>query len=216
MRGHSPASRAETPAPSPGKRAPALPRLPACHALFRQAGTRIFQTGKRILRAMLAVFRTGRRQRLALGDRVPSPGPHLAAQPERRNRRLSYPPPSHKACLGNMDRAALIARFAPACLVGPVSPYPLLPAGTGNPTHNAPPGATDGASPSIAPPHCPETRMLSRPRTVHCRSIFTFADREFRPSAQEHGKRADRVAQTHAFPRVVPRFGPPPILQRSR
>ena len=27
-------------------------------------------------------------------------------RPERRNRRLSYPPPSHKACLGNKDRAA--------------------------------------------------------------------------------------------------------------
>ena len=120
--------RDETPAPPPGKPAPALPRLPACRALFRQTGTRIFQTGKRIFRAMLAVFRTGRRQRLAFGDHVPGPGPHLAAQPKRRNRRLSYPPPSHKACLGNMDRAALIARFAPACLRGPEWAAPPQPA----------------------------------------------------------------------------------------
>ncbi len=37
------------------------------------------------------------------------------------------PPPSHKACLGNMDRAALIARCAPDCLRGPdwaASPQP--------------------------------------------------------------------------------------------
>ena len=53
--------RGEPSAPPPGKRAPAFPRLPACRALFRQ-------TGKRILRAMLAVFRTGRRQPLALGE----------------------------------------------------------------------------------------------------------------------------------------------------
>jgi hypothetical protein len=45
-----------------------LPRLPARRALFRQTGARISQTGKRILRAMLAVFRTGRGQRLAFGD----------------------------------------------------------------------------------------------------------------------------------------------------
>ncbi len=83
--------RDETPAPPPGKRAPALPRLP-CRALFRQAGKCIFQTGKRIFRAMLAVFRTGCRQRLAFGEHVPGPGLHLAAQPKRRNRRLSYPP----------------------------------------------------------------------------------------------------------------------------
>jgi hypothetical protein len=50
---------APTSAPPPGKRARALARLRACRALFRQAGERIF-------RAMLAVFRTGRRQRLAM------------------------------------------------------------------------------------------------------------------------------------------------------
>ncbi len=110
--------RDETPAPPPGKPSPGIAAPAACRALFRQAGKCIFQTGKRIFRAMLAVFRTGRRQRLASGEHVPGPGPHLAAQPKRRNRRLSYPPPSHKACLGNMYRAALIARFAPACLRG--------------------------------------------------------------------------------------------------
>ena len=60
--------RGEPPAPPPGKRAPALPRLPACRALFRQTGKWIFQTGKRILRAMLALFRAGRRQPLAFGE----------------------------------------------------------------------------------------------------------------------------------------------------
>ena len=113
--------RDETPAPPPGKRTPVLPRLPACRALFRQ-------TGKCIFRAMLAVFRTGRRQHLAFGEHVLSPGvPHLAAQPKRHNRRLSYPPPSHKACLGNMYWAALIARCAPACSRRPdwaASPQP--------------------------------------------------------------------------------------------
>ena len=105
--------RGETPAPPPGKRTPALPRPPASRALFRQ-------TGKRIFRAMLAVFRTGRRQHLAFGEHVPGPGlPRLAAQPKRHGRRLSYPPPSHKACLGNMYWAAPIARCAPACLRGP-------------------------------------------------------------------------------------------------
>ena len=89
--------RDETPAPPPGKRTPVLPRPPACRALVRQ--------GKRILRAMLAVFRTGRRQHLAFGEHVLGPGvPHLAAQPKRHGRRLSHPPPSHKACLGNIGQ----------------------------------------------------------------------------------------------------------------
>ena len=80
--------RGETPAPSPGKRPPVLPRPPACRALFRQ--------GKRI-------FRTGRRQHLAFGEHAPGPGvPRLAAPPKRHNRRPSYPPPSHKARLGNI------------------------------------------------------------------------------------------------------------------
>jgi hypothetical protein len=84
--------RGETPAP-PGKRTPVLPRLPPCRALFRQ-------TGKCIFRAMLAVFRTGRRQHLAFGEYVLGPGvPHLAAQPKRHGRRLSHPPPSHKHAL---------------------------------------------------------------------------------------------------------------------
>ena len=113
--------RDETPAPPPGKRTPVLPRPPASRALVRQ--------GKRIFRAMLAVFRTGRRQHLAFGEHVPGPGvPHLAAQPKRHGRRLSYPPPSHKACLGNMYRAAPIARCAPACLRGPDWAAPPQPA----------------------------------------------------------------------------------------
>ena len=63
--------RGGTPAPPPEKRTPALPRLPACRALSRQIGKGIF-------RAMLAVFRTGRRQHLAFGGHVLSPGvPHL-------------------------------------------------------------------------------------------------------------------------------------------
>ena len=85
-----------TPAPPPGKRTPVLPRLPACRALFRQ-------TGKRIFRAMLAVFRTGRRRHLAFGEHALGPGvPPLAARPRRHNRRPSYPPPSHKTGLGNI------------------------------------------------------------------------------------------------------------------
>ena len=74
---------------APGIAAPAgVPRPPACRALFRQ--------GKRI-------FRTGRRQHLAFGEHAPGPGvPRLAAPPKRHNRRPSYPPPSHKARLGNI------------------------------------------------------------------------------------------------------------------
>ena len=154
--------RGETPAPPPGKPAPALPRLPACHALFRQTGTRIFQTGKRILRAMLAVFRTGRRQRLAFGDRVLSP-----ASTPRRPAKTAQPPPVIPAFAQGMPwkhgSGSAYRTVRAGLLGGPVSPYHLLPARTGNPMHNAPPGATHGASPSIAPPHCPETRMLSRP-----------------------------------------------------
>ena len=106
--------RGETPAPSPGKRPPVLPRPPACRALFRQ--------GKRI-------FRTGRRQHLAFGEHAPGPGvPRLAAPPKRHNRRPSYPPPSHRARLGNMHWAALIAWCAPACLRGPDWAAPPQPA----------------------------------------------------------------------------------------
>ena len=102
--------RGGTPAPPPEKRTPALPRLPACRALSRQIGKSIF-------RAMLAVFRTGRRQHLAFGGHALSPGvPHPAAQQKRHNRGQSYPPPSRKTCLETMDWAALTARCAPACL----------------------------------------------------------------------------------------------------
>ena len=89
--------RGGTPTPPPGKRTPVLPRrLTACLALFRQ-------TGRCVFRAMLAVFRTSLRQHLAFGEHVLGPCvPHLAAQPKRHYRRLSDPPPSHKACLGNM------------------------------------------------------------------------------------------------------------------
>jgi hypothetical protein len=74
--------RGETPAPPPGKRTAVLPRLPVCRALLRQTGNRIF-------RAMLAVFRARRRQPVALGEHS-SPGlPQLATQPRRHNRRLS-------------------------------------------------------------------------------------------------------------------------------
>jgi hypothetical protein len=54
--------------------------------------------------------------------------PYLAAQPKRHNRRLSYPPPSHKARLGNMYWAALIAWCAPVCLRGPDWASPPQPA----------------------------------------------------------------------------------------
>ncbi len=102
--------RGGTPAPPPEKRTPAFPRLPACRALSRQIGKGIF-------RAMLAVFRTGRRQHLAFGGHVLSPGvPHLAAQQKRHNRCLPYPPPSRKTGLETMDWAAPTARCAPACL----------------------------------------------------------------------------------------------------
>jgi hypothetical protein len=105
--------RGETPAPPFKKRTPVLPRLPACRALSRQIGKCIF-------RAMLAVFRTGRRQHLAFGGHVLGPGlPYLAAQQKRYNRRLSYPPPSHKACLENIYWARPIARSAPPCLRAP-------------------------------------------------------------------------------------------------
>ena len=54
-----------TPAPPP-RRTPVLPRPPAFRAQFRQIGKWIF-------RAMLAVFRTGRRQHLAFGEFHTSP-----------------------------------------------------------------------------------------------------------------------------------------------
>ena len=92
--------RGGTPAPPPEKRTPAFPRLPSCRALSRQIGTGSF-------RAMLAVFRTGRRQNLAFGGHVLSPGvPHLAARQKRHNRCLSYPPPSRKTGLETMDFGA--------------------------------------------------------------------------------------------------------------
>jgi hypothetical protein len=112
--------RCETPAPPFKKRTPVFPRLPACRALSRQIGKCIF-------RPMLAVFRTGRRHQFAFGEHVLGPGlPHLAAQQKRYNRRLPYPPPSHKACLEDIYWAAPIARCAPACLRAPdwaVSPH---------------------------------------------------------------------------------------------
>ena len=116
--------RGETPAPPPGKRTPVLPRPPASRALFRQ-------TGKRIFRAMLAVFRTGRRQHLAFGEYVPGPGvPRLAAQPKRHDRRLSYPPPSHKACLGNICIGQRLShgarRLACGGRIGPPRPNRLV------------------------------------------------------------------------------------------
>jgi hypothetical protein len=111
--------RGGTPAPRFKKRTPVLPSLPACRALSRQIGKCIF-------RPMLAVFRTGRGHQLAFGGHVLSPGlPHLAAQQIRHNRRLSYPPPSHEACL-EIYWAAPIARCAPPCLRAPdwaVSPH---------------------------------------------------------------------------------------------
>ncbi len=111
--------RDETPAPTPGKRTPVLPRLPACRALFRQ--------GKCIFRAMLAVFRTGRRQHLAFGEHALGPRvPHLAAQPKRHNLRLSCPPPSHKARLGTGQRLSHGARrLACGGLIGPPHPNRL-------------------------------------------------------------------------------------------
>ncbi len=63
--------RDETPAPPPGKPTPSLPRLRACRAVFRQAGKRIF-------RAMLAVFRTGCRQRLTFGEHALAPAFHTS------------------------------------------------------------------------------------------------------------------------------------------
>jgi hypothetical protein len=105
--------RGGTPAPPFKKRTPVLPRLPACRALSGQIGK--------------CIFRTGRRQQLAFGGHVLGPGlPHLAVQQKRHNRRLSYPPPSHKACLENIYWAAPIARSAPPCLRAPdwaVSPH---------------------------------------------------------------------------------------------
>ena len=114
--------RYETPAPLPGKRAPASPRLRACRALLRQ-------TGKRIFRAMLAVFRTGRRQRLAFGEHVPGPGLHLAAQPKRHNRRLSYPPHRTRHALEICIGLRLSHDQAPAILRGlgwAASPQPEI------------------------------------------------------------------------------------------
>jgi hypothetical protein len=105
--------RGETPAPPFKKRTPVLPRLPACRALSRQIGK--------------CIFRTGRGHQLAFGGYVLSPGvPHLAALQKRHNRRLSYPPPSHKACLENIHCAAPVARCALPCLRAPdwaVSPH---------------------------------------------------------------------------------------------
>ena len=114
--------RGETPAPPPGKRTPVLPRPPACRALFRQ--------GKRIFRAMLAVFRTGRRQHLAFGEHAPGPGvPHLAAPPKRHKRQPSYPPPSHKARLGNIRIGQRLShgarRLACGGRIGPPRPNRL-------------------------------------------------------------------------------------------
>ena len=102
--------RGETPAPPPEKPPPVLPRPPACRALSGQIGKCIF-------RAMLAVFRTGRRQYLAFGEHVPGPdAPHLAAQQKQHNRYVSSPPQSHKTCLENTYWAELAPRRAPACV----------------------------------------------------------------------------------------------------
>jgi hypothetical protein len=87
---------AATSAPPPGKRAPAMARLRACRALFRQAGERIF-------RAMLAVFRTGRRQRLAFGD-VPAPAFHASLAGTYDRRRTGF----KSACLSRRGEIAQI------------------------------------------------------------------------------------------------------------
>ena len=106
--------RGETPAPPPAKRTPVLPRLPARRALFRQTGMRI--------------FRTGRRQHLAFGEHVLGPGvPYIAARPRRHNPWPSYPPPSHKARLGNICTGQRLSHDAPGSLAGPdwaASPQP--------------------------------------------------------------------------------------------
>jgi hypothetical protein len=76
--------RGGTPAPPPEKRTSAFPRLPERRDLSRQIGKGVF-------RAMLAVFRTGRRQHLAFGGHALSPGvPHAAAPQTQHNRRLPY------------------------------------------------------------------------------------------------------------------------------
>ncbi len=137
--------RGGTPAPPPEKRTPALPRLPACRALSRQIGKGIF-------RAMLAVFRTGRRQHLAFGGHALSPGvPHPAAQQKRHNR-WSYPPPARKTGLETMDWAALTARCAPACLR--------------NPDWAASP-QTPGSQPQISPLSVSRNRKPSAQLTAH-------------------------------------------------
>jgi hypothetical protein len=114
--------RGETPAPPPGKRTLALPRLPVCRALLRQ-------TGKCIFRAILAVFRAGLRPPLALGEHS-SPGlPQLAAQPRRHNPRPSYRPPSHQARLEIWIRQRLsrgARRLACGGRVIPTGLFPLV------------------------------------------------------------------------------------------
>ncbi len=81
--------RGETPAPPPRP------------ALSGQIGT--------------CIFRTGRRQQLAFGEHVLSPGaPHLAAQQKQHNRYMSSPPQSHQTYLENGYWAELAARCAPA------------------------------------------------------------------------------------------------------
>ena len=101
--------RGETPAPPPGRGTLALPRLPARRALLRQ-------TGKYILRAMLAA---GRRQPLGFGEHGSSAGVRqLAAQPRRHNPRLSYPPPSHKGRLGKICTGQRLSHGARGLLAG--------------------------------------------------------------------------------------------------
>src|SRR5208337_216055 len=93
--------RGETPAPPPEKRTTASPRPPARPALSGQIGT--------------CIVRAGRRQHLAFGGHVLSPGaPRLAAQQKQHNRYMSSPPQSHQTYLENMYWAELAARCAPA------------------------------------------------------------------------------------------------------
>ncbi len=67
------------------------------------------------------------------------------------------PPEKRTPALPRLPACRALSRQIGKCILRgfPIAPY-LLPRGrTGNPMHNAPPGATGGTSTPIAPPHYP-------------------------------------------------------------